>query len=148
MRWGYKHGRELARRMPSYRGEYAPAHPVFPEGSRAACSGSASPAAIEEADIQYTEEDDQAIDEYTRRVVATAWHNVRSHRRRWRNSFSWYWRYVRWNRGVVVFDLHFHERGALVPVYRVWYWKMGRAFYNSKVGLVAKGTGVHGIVGN
>lgn len=77
MRWGYKHGRELARRMSSYRGEYVAAHPAFPAGSRAACSADASPAAIQEADIQYTAEDDRAIDEYTRRIVATAWHNVR-----------------------------------------------------------------------
>jgi alcohol oxidase len=37
VRWAYKWSRELARRMESFRGEYAPAHPAFPNGSRAAC---------------------------------------------------------------------------------------------------------------
>lgn len=78
MRWGYKHGRELARRMASYRGEYADGHPAFPAGSQAVCSASAGPTAIQEVDIQYTENDDRAIDEYTRRIVGTAWHNVRT----------------------------------------------------------------------
>ncbi|KAH9921114.1 alcohol oxidase [Fomitopsis serialis] len=76
MRWGYKFGREIARRMPSYRGEYVPAHPAFSEGSQAACSGDAKPASIAQANIQYTKEDDGAIDDYTRNVVATAWHNL------------------------------------------------------------------------
>ncbi|EPS98838.1 hypothetical protein FOMPIDRAFT_156775 [Fomitopsis schrenkii] len=76
MRWGYKHGRELARRMASYRGEYADGHPAFPAGSQAVCSASAGPTAIQEVDIQYTENDDRAIDEYTRRIVGTAWHNL------------------------------------------------------------------------
>ena len=78
MRWGYKHGRELARRMSPYRGEYADAHPAFPAGSQAACSERARPAAIQAADIEYSEDDDRAIDEYTRRIVGTAWHNVRT----------------------------------------------------------------------
>ncbi|KAI0727751.1 hypothetical protein C8Q72DRAFT_781042, partial [Fomitopsis betulina] len=72
MRWGYKHGRELARRMSPYRGEYADAHPAFPAGSQAACSERARPAAIQAADIEYSEDDDRAIDEYTRRIVGTA----------------------------------------------------------------------------
>jgi hypothetical protein len=42
VRWAYKWSRELARRMESFRGEYAPAHPAFPKGSRAACITKAS----------------------------------------------------------------------------------------------------------
>jgi len=76
MRWGYKFGREIARRMSSYRGEYIPAHPAFPEGSQAACNGGAKPASIAQANIQYTKGDDTAIDDYTRNVMATAWHNL------------------------------------------------------------------------
>ncbi|KZT68093.1 GMC oxidoreductase [Daedalea quercina L-15889] len=76
LRWGYKHGREIARRMSSYRGEYVPAHPAFSAGSPAACSSDAQPTAIQLANIQYTEEDDNAIDDYTRKIVATAWHNL------------------------------------------------------------------------
>ncbi|CAE6475156.1 unnamed protein product, partial [Rhizoctonia solani] len=34
--YGPKNFRELARRMPSYRGEFAPMHPKFPETSAAA----------------------------------------------------------------------------------------------------------------
>ncbi|KAI5886016.1 alcohol oxidase-like protein [Schizophyllum commune H4-8] len=39
--WGYKHSRELARRMPVYRGELAMAHPIFP-GCGAAVSSRAN----------------------------------------------------------------------------------------------------------
>ncbi|QRW26048.1 GMC oxidoreductase [Rhizoctonia solani] len=35
--WAYKHAREIARRLPQYRGEFAALHPQFPEGSAAAC---------------------------------------------------------------------------------------------------------------
>ncbi|KZT03299.1 GMC oxidoreductase [Laetiporus sulphureus 93-53] len=76
LRWGYKHGREFARRMPFYRGEYVPGHPAFPEGSRASCLAEALPVDVSESSIEYTREDDEAIDNYTRKVVATAWHSL------------------------------------------------------------------------
>ncbi|PCH43107.1 GMC oxidoreductase [Wolfiporia cocos MD-104 SS10] len=76
LRWGYKHGRELSRRMPSYRGEYPPGHPVFPEGSLAACRADRRPVEINDPDIQYTAKDDKAIDEHIRKVVMTTWHSL------------------------------------------------------------------------
>ncbi|TFY62250.1 hypothetical protein EVJ58_g3976 [Rhodofomes roseus] len=75
MRWGYKFGRELTRRMLSYRGEYVPSHPAFPKGSQAACNGDTKPVAVGQVNIQYTDADDAAIDEYTRKYAATTWHS-------------------------------------------------------------------------
>ncbi|KAJ1301180.1 hypothetical protein OPQ81_003591 [Rhizoctonia solani] len=57
--WMYKKSREIARRMPSYRGEYAPLHPKFSEG-----------------DLVYTTEDDAAIEEFVRQRGGTTWHSV------------------------------------------------------------------------
>ncbi|KAH9921130.1 uncharacterized protein B0H18DRAFT_1121543 [Fomitopsis serialis] len=76
LRWGYKHGREIARRMAHYRGEHVPGHPLYPEGSTAACSGDAKPVALSESKIVYSEADDKAIDEYLRKVAATTWHSL------------------------------------------------------------------------
>ncbi|KAJ7848385.1 hypothetical protein B0H14DRAFT_2356796, partial [Mycena olivaceomarginata] len=35
LRWGYKKGRELLRRLPAFRGAFVPAHPQFPADSAA-----------------------------------------------------------------------------------------------------------------
>ncbi|EIN08874.1 alcohol oxidase [Punctularia strigosozonata HHB-11173 SS5] len=72
----YKKSREFARRMPSYRGEYLPGHPQFPEGSKAAVSESGTPVANDSPDIQYDERDEEAIQTYTRATVGTAWHSL------------------------------------------------------------------------
>ena len=66
LRWAYKKGREMARRMASYRGEYKHGHPRFSEGSQAATNASASPVDISSPDIVYSAEDDEAIDTYCR----------------------------------------------------------------------------------
>lgn len=50
--------------MKCFRGEYAPYHPSFPEGSAAACKADIMPVAIDAPDIAYTEEDDRAIERY------------------------------------------------------------------------------------
>lgn len=63
--------------MACYRGECYQKHPVFPTGSQATCKENAKPADMHAPDIQYTEEDDRAIDEFTRKVVGTSWHSVR-----------------------------------------------------------------------
>ncbi|KAF8643245.1 hypothetical protein AX16_009134 [Volvariella volvacea WC 439] len=77
LRWGYKKSREFARRLDVYRGEFLPANPKFPVESKAACSDQASgPVAITDPDIQYTAEDDRAIEEYTKDFVHTAWHSL------------------------------------------------------------------------
>ncbi|GJE92907.1 GMC oxidoreductase [Phanerochaete sordida] len=74
--WGYKRSRELARRMRSYRGELADAHPVFKEGSAARCGPTDGPVPLDAPDIVYTPEDEEAIAEYTRKAVQTAWHSL------------------------------------------------------------------------
>ena len=73
--WAYKLQREMWRRMPIFRGELASSHPRFPEGSKAAV--------IEKADgpikgdkIEYTEEDDKAIEQKIREIVTTTWHSL------------------------------------------------------------------------
>ncbi|KAK0223434.1 GMC oxidoreductase-domain-containing protein [Armillaria fumosa] len=77
LRWAYKHSREFARRMSAYRGYTATAHPLFPKGSGAATEFQAQgPVAISAPDIDYTDEDDAAIDDYHRLKVATTWHSL------------------------------------------------------------------------
>jgi hypothetical protein len=71
-------GSEIARRLPHYRGEYAPFHPKFPEGSAAVCvklDGPPNTANIQ--NIVYTPEDNVAIEAYVRQMVETTWHSVR-----------------------------------------------------------------------
>lgn len=59
-----------------YRGEYISGHPKFPEGSLAKCSLAEGPVDINEPDIVYSKEDDEAIDQYHRENVTTTWHSV------------------------------------------------------------------------
>ena len=58
--------RELARRMPTYRGEVAACHPRFPAGSSAACKETDVPVPIDAPDIAYSEADDEAIENFHR----------------------------------------------------------------------------------
>ncbi|KAG8710003.1 hypothetical protein FRC09_000358 [Ceratobasidium sp. 395] len=78
--WGYKKCRqvfaEVARRMPSYRGEYVLQHPKFPEGSAAACVRLDRPPATEMEDIVYTLEDNAAILDFVRQEGGTTWHGA------------------------------------------------------------------------
>ncbi|KIK56903.1 hypothetical protein GYMLUDRAFT_46795 [Collybiopsis luxurians FD-317 M1] len=77
IRWAYKHARELARRMKSYRGEHALGHPKYPEGSAASVVPHASgPVSISAPEIVYTAEDNKAIDDFLRATIATAWHSL------------------------------------------------------------------------
>jgi alcohol oxidase len=53
--------------MDTYRGAIPNGHPKFPEGSDAAIKGeSDGPDPMDAPDIEYTEEDDKAIDEWHR----------------------------------------------------------------------------------
>ncbi|KIP06402.1 hypothetical protein PHLGIDRAFT_72751 [Phlebiopsis gigantea 11061_1 CR5-6] len=76
LKWGYKRSREFARRMACYRGEYVPNHPQFAAGSAALCQGEIAPAAIGAPDLAYTEEDELAIEEYTRKFGAFVSHTL------------------------------------------------------------------------
>ena len=73
--WAYKKQREILRRTNFYRGELAAGHPKFPEGSKAAA------VEIEEAlsniqNLEYSQEDDAAIEQWLRENVNTTWHSL------------------------------------------------------------------------
>ncbi|PPQ64204.1 hypothetical protein CVT24_008622 [Panaeolus cyanescens] len=75
LRWIYKKSRELARRMACYRGEAQHTHPTFSSSSAAAVIPIDKPHAADEADIVYTPDDDESIDDYIRRSVITMSHS-------------------------------------------------------------------------
>ncbi|KAF2219855.1 hypothetical protein BDZ85DRAFT_275954 [Elsinoe ampelina] len=75
--WAYKLSREMFRRMSIYRGELAIGHPRFPAGSKAAVVEKADgPVPDDTPPIQYTEEDDKAIEQKIRETVGTTWHSL------------------------------------------------------------------------
>ncbi|KAK0201034.1 GMC oxidoreductase-domain-containing protein [Desarmillaria ectypa] len=77
LRWGYKKGRELLRRMGVYRGPLAPAHPQFAAGGPAAAAlAENGPVALDAPKITYSKEDDEAIAVNARNFVATTWHSL------------------------------------------------------------------------
>ncbi|CAG9948912.1 unnamed protein product [Clonostachys rosea f. rosea IK726] len=75
-RWAYKKQREIARRMPVFRDEFAPGHPAFAVDSKAASVDLSSEPSAEIRDIEYTAEDDALIDEWVRNKVGSAWHSL------------------------------------------------------------------------
>ncbi|KAI9794817.1 MAG: hypothetical protein M1816_002945 [Peltula sp. TS41687] len=80
--WAYKKAREIARRLPAYRGELDLGHPKFPPGSKAALESvndDAVNGVIDRSsirDIEYSKEDDEAIEKYNRENVMTTWHSL------------------------------------------------------------------------
>jgi len=76
--WAYKASREIWRRMSIFRGELASSHPNFPEGSKAAVVEKADGPLIHDEDsrIEYTAEDDKAIEEKVRSIISTTWHSL------------------------------------------------------------------------
>lgn len=83
--WAYKKAREVARRLPYYRGEVENGHPKFPRGSKAGLvdlTGQREPdgqvgghrGIIE--DIIYSAEDDAAIESWIRANITSAWHSL------------------------------------------------------------------------
>lgn len=74
--WAYKHQREIMRRTAMYRGELALGHPKFPEGSKAACEKRDGPLDENTPNIEYTAEDDKAIEQFVRENVNTTWHSL------------------------------------------------------------------------
>ncbi|GAW09043.1 alcohol oxidase-like protein [Lentinula edodes] len=94
LRWCYKRGRELARRMRSFRGEIPSAQPDFHPSlpisdasigssqtvlneSTASVNPTASgPVPIDAPKIVYSKEDDRAIDDYIKATVGTTWHSL------------------------------------------------------------------------
>ncbi|KAK0635975.1 GMC oxidoreductase [Bombardia bombarda] len=79
LHWAYKKSRELMRRTDFYRGEVPSGHPRFPPGSKAGCFDLDQPvsAAGEPIkDLEYSAEDDAAIEQYLREVTNTTWHSL------------------------------------------------------------------------
>ena len=74
--WAYRAQREIARRMSVYRGELAMTHPAFATDSKAACVELQGPPAASIQNIEYTAEDDSAIEEWLRNNIATTWHSA------------------------------------------------------------------------
>ena len=75
--WAYKVSREIYRRMSIFRGEHAGTHPRFPEGSKAAViEKTDGPIAEGDSRIEYTAEDDKAIEQRVREIVTTTWHSL------------------------------------------------------------------------
>lgn len=52
--------------MPAFRGEAAPIHPKFPASSKAAVLEEGMPFPIDYPRLEYTTEDDKAIEQYVR----------------------------------------------------------------------------------
>ncbi|KAJ3874896.1 GMC oxidoreductase-domain-containing protein [Lentinula edodes] len=75
LRWGYKKGRELVRRLPVHVGALTPAHPQFSPDSLATLTD-VGPVAIDAPKIVYSKEDDAAIDQNIRQFVQTSWHSL------------------------------------------------------------------------
>ena len=73
--WAYKKSREITRRTSMFRGEMAPGHPRFPEGSAAVCAAVDGPPS-DAKDIVYSAEDDKAIEQFVRENVNTTWHSI------------------------------------------------------------------------
>lgn len=66
LRWAYKKGRELIRRLPLFRGAFPPVAPEFAEDSPAAFKDTGA-VEVSAPDIVYSAEDDKAIDEFHRK---------------------------------------------------------------------------------
>ncbi|KAJ6458826.1 GMC oxidoreductase-domain-containing protein [Mycena vitilis] len=76
MRWAYKWSRELVRRMPCFRGEYASGHPQFPDGSQAKCAEADGPVESSAPEIQYSDADNEAIDAFHLTTAGLGWHSL------------------------------------------------------------------------
>ncbi|KAI0301549.1 alcohol oxidase-like protein [Multifurca ochricompacta] len=77
--WGYKTAREIARRMPHYRGEPRALHPAFePSGPAAVVDHADGPVAADTPPIVYSEEDERELEVFARAAVTTTWHSIGS----------------------------------------------------------------------
>ena len=75
--WAYKLQREMWRRMSIFRGELASSHPRFPAGSKAVVVEKADgPIGKGKERIEFSAEDDKAIEQKIREIVSTTWHSL------------------------------------------------------------------------
>jgi alcohol oxidase len=69
--WAYKCVREIARRMPHFRGEPTALYPAFaPDGAAAVIEHAEGPVAFDTPRIKYSEEDERALEAYVRATGA------------------------------------------------------------------------------
>lgn len=73
--WAYKKQREIMRRTKMYRGELALGHPQFSATSKAACVETEEPL-TDVTDVEYSAEDDAAIEKWLRENIGTTWHSL------------------------------------------------------------------------
>jgi alcohol oxidase len=78
--WAYKMSRRIVRRLPYFQGELELGHPKFPAGSKAGLLDLTTPESPEahtriNDEIDYTAEDDKAIEDWIRQNVNTTWHS-------------------------------------------------------------------------
>jgi alcohol oxidase len=75
--WAYKLAREMFRRMPIFRGELKGNHPNFAENSKAAVVERADgPIAKGDERVEYSEEDEKALEQKIRETLSTTWHSL------------------------------------------------------------------------
>lgn len=74
--WAYKKGREIMRRTEMHAGEVAAVQPRFPEGSKVAAVLSRDKERGVSRDLEYSAEDDAAIEQYIRENISTIWHSL------------------------------------------------------------------------
>ncbi|KAI9435619.1 alcohol oxidase-like protein [Lactarius psammicola] len=75
--WGYKFMREVARRMPHFRGEPPVMHPAFaPSGPASVVAHAEGPVPLDAPRIVYSEEDERVLEEFARAQVATGGHSL------------------------------------------------------------------------
>lgn len=72
--WAYKLSREITRRLPCYKGELELGHPKFAKDSPAHLRDDAEGGDIK--DIEYSADDDKAIEEWIRGNLNTTWHSL------------------------------------------------------------------------
>jgi alcohol oxidase len=73
--WAYKMSRDIARRLPYYKGELALGHPQFAEGSSARLVDARGEDG-ELKELVYSAEDDAVIENWIRENVNTTWHSL------------------------------------------------------------------------
>ncbi|MCJ1305645.1 hypothetical protein MMC08_008460 [Hypocenomyce scalaris] len=81
--WAYKKQREIYRRTNAYQGELELGHPKFPEGSKAALVDGGKKGGFKDMEermamknIEYSAEDDKAIEDWIRQNLNTTWHSM------------------------------------------------------------------------
>jgi len=75
--WGYKFMREVARRMPHFRGEPHVLHPAFaPGGPASVITHAEGPVSFDAPRIVYSEEDERVLEEFVRKQVSTSRHSL------------------------------------------------------------------------